>query len=91
MACGIREKPKKADFVYKKQRFWIKQCIRHTGWGEGEYDLWSEFDIRRFEDDSEFYCYDDIPEKELEDYLVKEEAACERIFPYTYGDWDFEH
>lgn len=91
MSCGIREKPKKADFTYKKHKFWIKQCIRHTDWDEGEYDLWSEFDIRRFEDDSQFFYEDFLSEEEIDAYLEKEWEACKRIFPYTYGDWDFEH
>lgn len=90
MSCGTREKPKKADFVYKKEKFWIKSCIRHTDWVDGEYSLWSEYDVRRFEDDS-VVDYDDVPEDEFDAYMEKEEAACERVFPYTYGDWDFEH
>ena len=90
MTCGIRNKPKKADFVYKGQKFWIKECTRHTDWLDGEYALWSSYDIRRYEDDSEFYSYDEIPEDELDAFHEIEEKACERVFPYTYGDWDFE-
>lgn len=88
MTCGTREKPKKADFVFKEQKFWIKECIRHTDWRDGEYDLWSEYEILRYEDDSIFDCYDNLPEEDIDDYLEIEDKACNRVFPVTDEDWD---
>lgn len=90
MTCGTREKPKKADFVYKGMRFWIKTCTRHTDWLDGEYFLWSSYDIRRYDDDTIFDPYESLSEKEIDEYYEKEVAACDRVFPYTYGDFDNE-
>ena len=89
MSSGKRNKPKKADFIFNKKRYWINECTKHTDWFNGEYLLWSTYNCLEYESDKE-ETMEEFTDEQTDTFIEKLYKAGERIFPYTYGDWNFE-
>ena len=86
-SSGKRVKPKRADFVYKKKRYWISDYDSVELW-TGEYDCMTSFTIRDYESDNEID-YELLNEDD--DFDEKAYNAGMRVFPTAgssdmYGD-----
>ncbi len=81
----MRNKPKKADLVFKGKRYWFSDYERNEAWDneKGEYDRWGTYTVHYYDTDEEIdeddYCDDDLNE------LIY--IRGEKIFPRIYGDY----
>lgn len=86
MTCGVRNKPKKADFIFNNRRYWIDECYKHTDWTDGEYDRWVSYSVLNYETDEE-ETMDGFTDEQEEQFIDKLYEVGAKLFPYTYGDW----
>ena len=85
MHTVYRKKPKKADFIYNKVRYWVAESHYYEFW-TGEYERNCIYTIKEYETDRDVGDDDELNDDD--EFLSKAQSVACRLMPFDVYVYD---